>query len=980
MDNNEKISLISEGLNDQQKEAVTAGGGPLLIVAGAGTGKTTVITKRVAYLIASGLAAPNEILALTFTDKAAAEMEERVDMLVPYGCTQMQISTFHAFGDKILREHALEVGLNPEFEVLTKPEQIIFITEHLFDFPLDYYRPLSNPAQSVDALVTVFSRARDEDISPEEYLTYVERLKKSVAENQEDEALQELFIQQREVANSFKIYQDLKYKNNKIDFGDQVSKALELLRAHPLLLSKYQDRFKYILVDEFQDTNYAQFQLVKLLSSKYKNITVAADDDQSIYKFRGAAVSNILNFTESYPEARLISITKNYRSTQKILDSAYRLITHNNPERLEIKKNIDKRLIGADNKDALQPTHIHCDTVSTESDKIASIIEEKVRSGQYEYKDFAILVRSNNDADPFLRALNMKSIPWRFSGNRGLYSRPEIRLAISFLKIIADAGDNLSLYNLAGSEVYGLDMFNLSRIMAVSSRKNVSLFEIFKDMDKHPEIGAVSPQARAVIEKIVKDIEECLEFSRDESSGRVLYKFLSDTTYLKRLIEKQSLSGDAKIQNLAKFFDRVRNFERLADKDRVPAFVKHLDMLINAGDDPAVVEADLDIPAVNVLTIHKAKGLEFKVVFLVSLVAQKFPSRSRKDRIELPAELIKDILPEGDFHIQEERRLFYVGMTRAREELYLTSAQDYGGKRLRKISQFITEALGMSQEETMALKASPLEVIERSAPVPDSGVFAVAGEMPDNQTLSLSWRKIDDYFSCPLKYKYVHVLRVPVKEHHAVVYGKVIHDCVNFYYRNKISAKEITLDGILDYYRQIWRSEGYLDKAHEGKRFIAGLKTLEDFFKREEEQNILPSHLEKEFRINIGFEKITGRFDRIDIINDKIYIIDYKTSLVKDKKDADKRTQQSMQMDIYALACKFMYDKLPAAVSLYFLESGVRGEAVKKENDLEKAVEKIKEVSIGIRQQRFSAEPKYNACEWCAYCQICPHTAYKTTV
>jgi DNA helicase-2/ATP-dependent DNA helicase PcrA len=977
--NNKNIEAILKDLNEQQREAVVSGDGPLLIIAGAGTGKTTVITRRVAYLLASGRAKPQEILALTFTDKAAAEMEERVDVLVPYGCTQMQISTFHAFGDKVLREHALELGLDPEFEVLTEPEQVIFIREHLFDFPLEYYRPLGDPTRFIGALVAVFSRARDEDISVEEYMEYVEKLKGKVEKDRENKALREFFIQQEEIANSYKTYQKLKEEYGKVDFGDQFFRSLELFRTHPLILEEYQKRFKYILVDEFQDTNYAQFQLVKLLAEKHKNITVAADDDQSIYKFRGAAVSNILNFIETYPQAKLISITKNYRSTQKILDSAYRLITNNNPDRLEVKKNIDKHLVGL-TKEGQEPVYVHCDTISTEAEKVASLIEEKVKTGNYKYQDFAILVRSNNDADPFLRALNMRGIPWRFSGNQGLYSRPEVRLAISFLRVISNLEDSVSLYNLASSEIYQLDMLSLTKCMNISSRRNRRLFDIFENLDKYFEPDEISATARATIDKITSDIKKYLEFSRQETSGKVLYKFLSDSGYLKRLTKEETLRADEKIQNLAKFFGIVRNFERLTDKDRVAAFVKHLDMLISAGDDPAVVEADLDIPAVNILTIHKAKGLEFRVVFLVSLVMGRFPWPRRKDRIELPDELVKDILPSGDFHIQEERRLFYVGMTRAKEELYLTSAQDYGGERLRKVSQFVIEALGISNEEIPPLKSSALEIIERSAPTQRENEVELEGKVPEDKILSLSWRQIDDYFTCPLKYKYVHILRVPVTEHHTVVYGKLIHTCVNFYYKNKIGGKKIGLSDLLDYYRENWRSEGYLNKAHEEKRFEVGRMTLESFFQREEEKKILPTYLEKEFKVAIGFEKLVGRFDRIDVVNGKVYIIDYKSSSVKDKKEADKRTRQSLQMDIYTLAYKLTFDKLPEAVQLYFLESGIVGSAKKEESNLEKVIDRIKEVSTGIRQQNFEAKPKYNACYWCAYSQICPYTAYKTTV
>jgi DNA helicase-2/ATP-dependent DNA helicase PcrA len=311
---------ILGGLNKEQLEAVVHREGPLLIIAGAGTGKTTVITKRIAWLLSEGLAKTGEILALTFTDKAANEMQERVDILVPYGYTDIWISTFHAFGDRLLRENALVAGLNPDFKVLTRPEVAVFFREHLFEFDLSYYRPLSDPRRFIEALVSLFSRAKDEDISPKEYFEFAQDLILKAKQNPQDTAAEEEAMQQTEIAKAYGKYQELLNKDGLVDFGNQFYLALRLLREHPLILKKYQEQFKYILVDEFQDTNYAQYQLVKLLASKNRNITVTGDDDQCIYRFRGAAYSNLLNFIEDFRDAKQVSIIHNYRSHQAILD------------------------------------------------------------------------------------------------------------------------------------------------------------------------------------------------------------------------------------------------------------------------------------------------------------------------------------------------------------------------------------------------------------------------------------------------------------------------------------------------------------------------------------------------------------------------------------------------------------------------------------------------------------------------------------
>ena len=321
-------------LNPQQKKAVTTTKGPLLIIAGAGTGKTSVISHRIAYIIDKKLAKPAEILALTFTEKAAGEMEDRVDVLVPYGYIDTWISTFHAFGDRILRENALDLGLSPDFRVLTKPEQVLFFQQNLFRFDLSYFRPLGNPTKFIGAILDHFSRIKDEDIAPAEYLKFAKNFK---GDAKEAEKYQEL-------ARVFSQYEELKSQAGLLDFGDQIVLVLKLFRNYPKILASYQEKFKYILVDEYQDTNYAQNQIVKMLADRHKNICVCGDDDQSIYKFRGAAISNILEFKKNFPKLEQVVLTQNYRSSQAILDSAYKLIINNNPDRLEIKNKIIKVL------------------------------------------------------------------------------------------------------------------------------------------------------------------------------------------------------------------------------------------------------------------------------------------------------------------------------------------------------------------------------------------------------------------------------------------------------------------------------------------------------------------------------------------------------------------------------------------------------------------------------------------------------------
>ena len=343
---------LMEKLNKEQFEAVTQKDGPLLIVAGAGTGKTSVITQKIAWLIEQGCANTDEILALTFTEKAAGEMEERVDKLLPMGYLDLWISTFHSFCERILREEGLVVGLPTDFKLLNTTEGWMLVKKNIDKFNLDYYKPLGNPTKFIHALLNHFSRAKDEVIDPEDYLKYAEKLKLDGARI--DSAIDEIgteedILKTKEIAESYHVYQQLLLENNYLDFGDLINYTLKLFKKRPKVLKKYQEQFKYVLVDEFQDTNWAQYELIKMLASPRNNLTVVGDDDQSIFRFRGASMSNILQFKKDYPKSKNIVLVNNYRNNQNILDLSYDFIKLNNPNRLEVqlkgaKNNLNKKL------------------------------------------------------------------------------------------------------------------------------------------------------------------------------------------------------------------------------------------------------------------------------------------------------------------------------------------------------------------------------------------------------------------------------------------------------------------------------------------------------------------------------------------------------------------------------------------------------------------------------------------------------------
>ncbi len=965
---------LLKDLNPAQREAVTHGKGPLLIIAGAGTGKTRVITQRIAYLIASKIARPEEILAVTFTEKAANEMEERVDLLIPYSYSFVEISTFNSFGERVLRDYGIELGYSPDFKLLDDVEQAIFFRKHLFEFPLNYFRPLSDPTRHIQELLESIKRLKQEDIKPEEYLEYSQKLIKRVASEAEKEKAQKHL----EMSLAYKKYQELLKSEGMIDFEDQLLLVVKLFRKRPSILKEFQEKYKYILVDEFQDTNYIQFELLKLLAVKHQNLTVVGDDDQSIFRFRGASLSNIQSFRKVYPDYKKVVLNQNYRSSQDILDSSYQLIVNNNPNRLEYEEDIDKKL-QSDMESRGKSIHMFSfDTLSQEADRVAEIILEKAREG-HRFGEIAILVRRNADADPFLRALNMKEIPFRFSGSRGLYSQDEVKVLVSFIRSLTDFEDSKSLFYLALSEIYKTDPYDLTLISNYAHKRNLPLHMLFKRIYEGQSPVEVSSSTEAKVNKIFEDLLYFVQLAGSENAGRVIYAFLERSGYLKSLVEERSLQAELKIKNIRIFFDKVKNFSELTEDDSIYSFAQYLDILQQVGDNPSTAEAELDEDAVNVLTVHKAKGLEFDVVFMVSLIADRFPGRERKEKIPVPDKILKDKVPKGKDYgeqekerisVQEERRLFYVGMTRAKKHLYLSWARDYGLKRLKKVSPFVLEAFDLAKMPDEVLRTSAVEEIRTYAM--GSSPREVFPAVKEKGILSLSFFQVDDYLTCPLKYKYRHMMRIPVLPHHNLVFGRVLHNTVHFYLRKKMAGKKVRKEELLQEYEERWVNEGFLSREHEEMRKTAGEKALLRFYQREESSGRVPHFLEKKFRWQENDLKFIGRWDRIDYLEEGAVLIDFKATEVKDQKEADRKARESLQLDLYALSFYKTQEVPLVETQLYFLESDIVGHAQKKEKNLEKAMEKIGEAREGILSQDFRAKPDWHNCSFCDFRTICP--------
>lgn len=988
------IDRIQEGLSPEQRAAVLHGEGPLLIVAGAGTGKTTVLTRRIAHLIATKAARPEEILALTFTEKAAFEMRERVDALIPYGYAESFISTFHAFGDRMLRENCFAASLPADFRVLTRAEEIVFLRERLFDLPLDRLRPLGDPGRHLGPLVEFTSRAKDEDISPEDIERLAQATLAQAEENpslgtphqQEDLGKRERALDLIEAAAFFRAQQHHLLSKGLVDFGDQLQLLLALLRKRHDVREALQSRFKYVLVDEFQDTNHAQLELVRLIAQgETPNVTVVGDDDQAIYRWRGAAPANLISFLESYKSATRIVLRRNYRSTQVILDAAHRLITYNNPWRLEAIAGISKRL-ESDLHTGPPVDHRHFETVSQEADAVADAIERAYRDDGVPLSEIAILVRNNHDADPFLRSLNMRQIPHRFSGGAGLFERTEVRFLIAFLRVLAAPDDSVSTYFLASSEVYTTDAMELGRLTRFATRKSKPLLEVLRELtgdqnnDTKAELVSIGGSTRESLKRLMADLSRAASSMAERRTGEVLYEFLKTSGALERWVRKSTPENERKVANVARFFEIVRGFGAIAVHDRVPSFVERFDLLRDAGEDPPASEQEGE-EAVNVMTVHKAKGLEFRIVFIVSCVEQKFPLRRRADPLPLPESLLKGELSGGDAHFMEERRLFYVAMTRAKTSLTLTSAADYGSSASRKISRFVIEALDLPSPKQRPKPPSPLEAIEASAPVADPAPAASASEEPplDPATLPglrLSFRQINDYLTCPLQYRFIHRQRIPLLMHHRVIYGSAVHSAVQALFKARQEERPFSADDLVAAFRGAWVSEGFLSRAHEDRRLSEGEKALRDFYEAESKDPLYPSAVEEEFSFQVGRHRVIGRYDLISTTpQGDITILDFKTGDVSSAEEAVAKAVASRQLAVYALAHVRTQGILPKRVELRFLESRLAGGYEPTLAQCSETERMIATTADRISRGLFDATPSHHACRPCPFRDICPATA-----
>ncbi len=966
---------LLDGLNDEQRAAVTHGDGPLMIVAGAGTGKTTVITKRIAWLIEGGKAKQDEILALTFTDKAAGEMEERVDKLLPIGYLDLWISTFHGFCERVLRSHGLDIGLPHGFTLLNDVDAWMLVRRNLDKFSLDYYKPRGNPTKFIETMLGHFSRAKDEGITPDDYDAAVTKREANNmdadplvhgADTTDENALERK--KWRELANAYRTYQQVLLDNNALDFGDLISYTLELFRNRPNVLKEYTDRFRYVVVDEFQDTNTAQYELVKLLVSKNRNITIVGDDDQAIYRFRGAALANIFRFREDYPDTAKIVLVHNYRSGREILDKAYTLIQQNNPHRLEATEQLDKRLRAATGGDGFV-RHMHAATLEDEV-RSATDTMLALKNDGCAWSDIALLVRANGSADPFLRDLERADIPYRFLALSGLYTKPIIVDCLAYMRAIDEPHESTSFYRIVSHPRLGLSERDVAAIAHHAKKAGLTWNDA---LSAAALLHDVSMEGKKCVHEILLLIDDLRTKAKRIPVQELFVDIVKQTgllTDVQRLPEREQRR---EFELLQSFLNRLRRFSDANTDRTLHSFLQEFEHERAAGESGSLPQDVEDGPdVVSIMTVHGAKGLEFKYVFVANLVEQRFPSQSRGAGLTFPPGLMKDSEWTSDEHHREERRLFYVAMTRAKEGLFLLSADDYGGTRKKKPSRFLRE-IGFETPDSGRKTSDLKDLVQSAGNVQTKNNTQQAHPLPEK----LSFTQITAFAKCPLQYKYAHILHVPVFGRYQMSFGKSMHNALQRFMEHLLQPTAYTqippVNDLLSMLDECWIDEWYPDEVTKNEYRERGREAMRAFHKKLIAEKPQPAYLEKGFTLKLHDVCVKGRIDRIDAINGGLEIIDYKTGEAKDEKLSwdDRR-----QLVLYAMAVEqcFPQSVVVKKLSYYYLESGTTVSFEPNEDDKDRLTNDILDFMTKIQSSDFLPTPGFH-CTWCDFNTICEHSA-----
>jgi DNA helicase II / ATP-dependent DNA helicase PcrA len=965
-------------LNDAQRRAITHRDGPLLVIAGAGTGKTRVITERIRHLLESdpSLSGKN-ILGLTFTDKAAGEMKARVVKPVGERAKDVTLKTFHAFCESLLAD------TDPQSGMLDKFDHWILLRRNLSRLQLDRYRRLAEPGQFLNDFVDFFSRCQDELVSCEDYQRYADdlaaKLQSESAQLDQDTLAerQEAVAREQEIARAYRASEALLREKKSSSFGTLITGAVALLERDATLRASLQNRYRYILVDEFQDTNIAQLRLLELLVNETKNIFAVGDNDQAIYRFRGASFGSFKLFLERFAGWRegqdstkfRVSLTENYRSTPNILRVATQVIGQNT-----VSADFPKKVLTANKPEGEKIRIVELATPEDEARWVAAEIERIHRAGR-RWRDFAVLYRAHGHRDDLVRELSRKKIPFVIS-RLSILEHPLVKDVLAYVRLIATPYDDIASARVLAAPAWRLAPADLVRFAERARKERTKIYDV---LQTQPPSLPFQPSPHTLT-----DLVEFTTHHRKTMKRRDASAIFADLFEWLEIYQRAPEQDRKYVQRLAEF---VKEWEAKSDTRRLPEFVEYLDFFEQAGG-TICLEDDAPADAVRLMTVHGAKGLEFPHVFVLRVNKNKFPQPERPHVFEFPAALMKEGAPEEQFHIQEERRLFYVALTRAEERLTITTLAE----KKAKVPVFIEDILmDPSLKRRDVLQLSP------KAPAPSDGADASAAResLPNSlfpvsdhpkifsriadwaeaflptppEPLELNPSAVDSYRKCPQRYLFSHLWSLQEGPKATLTFGRVMHATIRRVMAEFKKGNRLPFEEVQRLFETEWSAVGFEDDYQEGEYKKDGLEQLRVLHQALLDHTPEILELEKTFALPVENNVVLkGRIDQINSVGrGEVEIVDYKTG--RAKKDTEAR--KDLQLSVYALAAKEILELNPVRLVFHYLLNNERQETTRTPKQLDEAQQIVQEVAADIRAKNFPAREGF-ICRSCAYKPICP--------
>ncbi len=966
-------------LNAAQRRAILHGEGPLLVIAGAGTGKTRVITERIRHLLESDESLQGEnILGLTFTKKAAGEMQHRVVKAVGERGKTVVLSTFHSFCEGILRE------VNTDFISMEDIDHWIYLRRNMRRLQLDKYRRLAEPGQFLSDFIQFFSRCQDELVSSEMYEEYAEQLAAEL-EAERDSLDQDTLKQkaeqvalQREIARAYCASEELLKEKGAVALNGSIAAAVALLKKDSKRLRELQERYKHILVDEFQDTNIAQLELLEMLSEGKRNIVVVGDNDQAIYRFRGASFGSFKLFLEKFTgwkegddsTKHRVVLKENYRSTPNILRVAAQAISMN-----EVSGEFPKKVLEPNKAEGEKVRIAELESKEEEAGWVADELERLHGAGR-RWRDFAVLYRQHAHRDELVQELARRKIPFVIS-KLSILEHPLVRDVLAYLRVIAKPYDDIALARALSAPAWHLTAEDLVRLTERAAKKRgTALYDVLQ-----------APQGELPFDKRPHAIAELLAYTTEQRKTmrrRTAREILDD---LLEWLEVPQRAGNQDKKYVKRLSEFLNEWEKKSEKRDLPEFLEYLDYFQQAR---GTLSLDDDAPgdAVQLMTVHGAKGLEFPHVFLLRVNSKAFPATNRSPLFEFPDRLMEEELPEGDFHIQEERRLFYVALTRAEDRLTITTVTEKKGKvptfiedivmdpsvKKRDVRQLAPKRKKRAEEESAAEEEKGSGELFPAGEGPAKIFTRIAGwaeeyHPPLGEPLQLSASAVENYRKCPQQFAFGKLWSLREGPRAALSFGNVMHTTVRRFVEQLRKGVKLPFEEVQRIYETEWTSKGYEDNYQEAEYKKDGLEQLKAFHAAtlEEPPNVLEQ--EKGFELPLANDVLlTGRMDQVNGLGrNEVEIVDYKTGRVK--KDAD--AKKSLQLSIYALAAKEIFEWNPVRLVFHYLQGNQTQVTTRDAKQISEAEKTVQETAADIRAGEFAARPGF-ACRSCAYKPICP--------